>query len=338
MNLSGKYGTKRQCLLCPHFCKLKEGQSGICGVRRNTGSNIELTTYGVLSGYALDPIEKKPLYHFYPGTGILSVGSFGCNMRCDFCQNYTISQYSPPGSFSVTEPAKIIKDAQTSANNIGIAFTYNEPSIMFEYVRDVSIPARKKGLLTVMVSNGYINPEPLKELISFTDAFNVDLKAFNNDFYRKLTGAELAPVLNTLKQIARSGKHLEITTLIIPGYNDKISEMEAEAEWIAGELGRNVPLHLSRYYPMYKRNEPVTPKATIDSLVTAASKHLQYVYSGNINSETGANTYCPGCGNCVTTRSGYSIKTHGLDSYGKCLNCGTSVYRHFIYKPSTRRD
>jgi len=322
-------GAKTECLLCPHNCKIAEGKTGICGARKNNGGIIELTTYGVISGYALDPIEKKPLYHFYPGTNILSIGSYGCNMRCDFCQNYNISQRSAAGFTSITEPEKIVKDALAALNNIGIAFTYNEPVIWFEFVRDTALKARKKGLRTVMVSNGYINKEPLDEIISFTDAFNIDLKAFNNDFYKKLTGADLEPVKNTLKQISGSGKHLEITTLIIPGHNDNEDEMAFQAEWIAHELGKDIPLHLSRYFPMYKREDPATPQEIITKLEAVASKYLNYVYIGNMVSDSGQNTKCPVCGKTVTKRSGYNIRLQNLDQKGKCTGCGTRIYRNF---------
>jgi pyruvate formate lyase activating enzyme len=317
------------CLLCPHNCKIAEGKTGICGVRKNTGTAIELLTYGVISGYALDPIEKKPLYHFYPGTKILSLGSYGCNMRCDFCQNYNISQRTLAGYHSTTEPEKIIKDAQSDLNNIGIAFTYNEPVIWFEFIRDVATRAKRKGLRTVMVSNGFVNKEPLDEIISFTDAFNIDLKAFNEGFYKKLTGAELEPVKEALKQIGKSSRHLEITTLVIPGQNDDVKEMGMEAEWIAGELGKDVPLHLSRYFPMFKREDPATSNDSLRKLYEIASKHLSYVYLGNTVSDEGQNTRCPKCGATVAKRSGYTIKLQNLDQKGKCSSCGTRVFRHF---------
>lgn len=320
---------KLECLLCPHFCKIASGQNGICGVRKNTGESIELTTYGVLSGYALDPVEKKPLYHFYPGTNILSLGSYGCNMRCDFCQNYNISQHSSSGFLKKTDPEKIMRDAHSALNNIGIAFTYNEPIIWFEFVRDIAQLAKADNLRIVMVSNGYVNSEPLEELISFTDAFNIDLKAFNNIFYKKLAKAKLEPVKNSLKQIAESGRHLEITTLIIPGQNDNEKEMEEEAAWIAGELGKDVPLHLSRYFPTYKREDPSTPSATINRLAAVASRYLNFVYTGNMSSDDGQNTYCPECGKCVTIRSGYNIKILNLDQKGRCTDCNTLIYKHF---------
>ena len=209
-------GDKIECLLCPHFCKIAKNNSGICGARKNTGQKIELMTYGILSGYSLDPVEKKPLYHFFPGYDILSVGSYGCNMRCDFCQNFNISQKVPEFSGKDTTPEKLVKSALVAERNIGIAFTYNEPIISFEFMGDVAREAKKAGLFTVMVSNGYVNSDPLK-IIQFIDAFNIDLKAFSSSYYRKLTGAAIEPVMSSLKQIAKSGKHLEITTLIIQG-------------------------------------------------------------------------------------------------------------------------
>lgn len=329
-SLSKKSGDKIECLLCPHNCKLREGSTGICGVRKNSGGHIELLTYGVISGYAQDPVEKKPLYHFYPGTNILSIGSYGCNMRCDFCQNYNISQKVLNGYKEKTEPDEIIRDALSSRNNTGIAFTYNEPVIWFEFVKDVALRAREKGMKTVMVTNGFVNPDPLKEIISFTDAFNVDLKAFNNSFYKKLTGADIEPVKKSLKQIAKSGRHLEITTLVIPGQNDDMDEMESECKWIADELGKHIPFHLSRYFPMYKRNDPSTDTEALIKLADIASKYLDYVYTGNMENSGKQNTYCPHCGAIITERSGYSIKHRHLSAEGKCRKCGNLIYNHFI--------
>jgi pyruvate formate lyase activating enzyme len=334
--LSLKYEYYIECQICPHFCKLKPEQTGICGVRKNTGEQIELTTYGIISAKALDPIEKKPLYHFYPGHKILSVGSYGCNMRCDFCQNYHISQ-----NIKVTDSREITirylaNEAVHNEHNIGIAFTYNEPVIWFEYVRDVSEAVKKTGLFTVMVSNGYVNSEALSEITGFIDAFNIDLKAFNNTFYRKLTGADIEPVKSSLKQIAKSGRHLEITTLIIPDENDSEKEMEQQAEWIAGELGKDVPLHLSKYFPTYKRENPSTSEEKLMRLYEIASSRLDYVYIGNNLSDTGKNTNCAECGECVTTRSGYTISLLNLDNDGKCSKCGNLIYRNFTISSSTR--
>ena len=336
ITLSKIADNKLVCLLCPHFCKLAAGNTGICGVRKNTGNKIELITYGVISGYSLDPVEKKPLYHFYPGFNILSIGSYGCNMRCDFCQNYHISQNVPKISESLVSPENIIKDALSVQKNIGVAFTYNEPVIWYEYMRDVARDAKKEGLKTVMVSNGFVNEKPLEEIIGFIDAFNIDLKAFNNNFYRRLTGAAIEPVKNCLTQIVRAGRHLEITTLIIPGQNDDEKEMAMQSEWIANELGKDVPLHLSRYYPMFKRDDMVTPQDSLERLFNIASEKLNNVYLGNTISQSGQVTSCPVCGTTVTERSGYKIKLQNLDEKGNCLECGTCIYRHFISSPLTQ--
>ena len=305
LSLFRKDGNKLECLLCPHFCKIAAGKTGICGVRKNNGKEIELLTYGVISGYSLDPVEKKPLYHFFPGNNILSIGSYGCNMKCDFCQNFNISQKIPGSLIAEAAPEKIVRDALSVEKNIGIAFTYNEPIIWFEFMKDVALAAKAEGLYTVIVSNGYVNSEPLSEIIQFVDAFNIDMKAFNNNFYRKVTGADIEPVKDCLKLISKSGKHLEITTLIIQGLNDDEKEMALQSEWIAGELGKDVPFHLSRYFPMYKRDDPATSQETLNKLFEIASENLNHVYIGNTISDQGQNTSCPECGTIVTKRSGY---------------------------------
>lgn len=319
---------KLECLLCPHFCKIAEGKTGICGVRKNTGVKIELLTYGVISGFSLDPIEKKPLYHFFPGNNILSIGSYGCNMRCDFCQNYHISQNISGKLIPEISPEEILRNSLSAKKNIGIAFTYNEPVIWFEFVKDVALLVKSNGLHTVMVTNGYVNPEPLEEYLQFIDAFNVDLKAFNNNFYKNLTGADLKPVKASLKMIMKAGRHLEITTLIITGQNDNESEMEQQVKWIADELGRDVPFHLSRYFPMFKRTDPTTPHNTLMNLYDIARNHLQNVYLGNTMSESGQDTRCPNCNTIITKRSGYYIQHQNVKE-GKCTKCGTRVYKYF---------
>jgi pyruvate formate lyase activating enzyme len=321
--------TKAECLLCPHFCKIAEGKRGICGVRRNIDGKIVLEAYGVISGIALDPVEKKPLYHFFPGHNILSVGSYGCNMKCDFCQNYHISQNIPDRMNRDTDPEELVELALAKEKNIGLAFTYNEPVIWFEYMRDAAVAVKEKGLYTVMVSNGFVNAAPLQEITEFIDAFNIDLKAFNSRFYRELTGAEIEPVKSGLKQIALSGKHLEVTTLIIPGQNDDVEEMAEEARWIAGELGNEIPFHLSRYFPRYRRDDQATSQISIDRLAEIASRHLKHVYTGNTLSESGQNTKCPECGTTVTIRSGYKTELLNLDFNGRCTICGNMIYRYF---------
>ena len=324
-----KTDDKAECLLCPHFCKIAYGKTGICGVRKNTGERIELITYGVISGYALDPVEKKPLYHFFPGHNVLSIGSYGCNMRCDFCQNYTISQVVPENITVEITAEKIVSTALLAEKNVGLAFTYNEPVVWFEFLTETARFAKENNLFTIMVSNGYVNSEPLDEIIQFIDAFNIDLKAFNSTFYRKLTGADIEPVKSCLKQIADSGRHLEITTLIIPGYNDNEREMAQQSEWIAGELGKDVPLHLSRYFPKYKRNDPATSQDVLNRLHEIARKNLDHVYLGNSDSESGQNTVCPKCRTIVTIRSGYHTRLVNIDTNGGCTNCKTLIYKYF---------
>jgi pyruvate formate lyase activating enzyme len=331
-----KAGNKLECLLCPHYCKLSPGKSGICLARINSGEKIELLTYGVLSAYSLDPIEKKPLYHFFPGYDILSIGSYGCNMKCDFCQNFNISQNIPGHMSKKTTPGNIVAEALSLVKNIGIAFTYNEPVIWYEFMRDVATSAKSSGLHTVMISNGYVNSEPLNDIIQFIDAFNIDLKAFNNDFYRKLTGSEIGPVKKSLKQIAKSGKHLEITSLIIPGQNDNEKELALQSEWIAGELGKEVPVHLSRYFPVYKRDNPATSQESMKRLFEIVSKYSDNVYMGNIVSDRGQNTFCSNCGKIVTKRSGYKTELLNLNTEGKCSNCGTMVFKYFTISPLTQ--
>jgi pyruvate formate lyase activating enzyme len=321
-------GNKLECLLCPHFCKIGEGKTGICGVRKNTGEKIELLTYGVISGYSLDPVEKKPLYHFFPGNNVLSIGSYGCNLRCDFCQNYNISQNISNKFIPEISPEELLKNALSANKNIGVAFTYNEPVIWFEFVKDVALLIKKSGLYTVMVTNGFVNTEPLSEYLQFVDAFNVDLKAFNNDFYKSLTGAKIKPVKDSIKMIKKAERHLEITTLIITGQNDSESQMEQQVKWIADEIGTDVPFHLSRYFPMFKRTDPTTPHYKLQKLFDIACKHLRYVYLGNTLSESGQDTRCTKCDTLITKRSGYYIQNQNVTE-GKCTKCGTLIYKYF---------
>ncbi len=319
---------KLKCLLCPHSCLISPGARGVCGVRENHGSEILPVTYGVISGFALDPIEKKPLYHFFPGSSILSVGSYGCNLKCDFCQNFHISQDVHPGSSRHMSPEELVRQALMAPGNSGLAYTYNEPVIWYEYVNDCARLASAKGLYNVMVTNGYVNSEPLAGLIKVIDAFNIDLKAFSKEFYRRYTGATLAPVLEAIKMVASSGRHLEVTTLIIPGLNDSADEMRREAEWIALNAGRQVPLHLSRYFPMYRRSNPPTPPETILRLKEIADEYLDFVYTGNLaGSDSGSDTMCPSCHSLAVRRSGYSTTVTGLTDEGRCTSCDAEIMK-----------
>lgn len=311
-----------KCLLCPHFCRIKAGNSGICGVRLNDNGKLVAANYGKVSALHLDPIEKKPLYHFFPGRKILSIGSIGCNLDCAYCQNHDISQ-ADMGTYQIAQsfsPAQMISEALRHTENIGIAYTYNEPVVWFEYMLETAQAAHLAKLKNVMVTNGFINEGPLKELLPFIDAFSVDLKGFSESFYRKITAGALAPVLNSLKQIREAGKHLEIVNLIIPQENDNEVEFEAMVQWIANELGTNTILHLSRYFPRHRLGIEPTPLYTLDKLAEIARQKLKFVYVGNVHSEY-SDTHCPACTNLLITRQGYSVSFPGLSSDGRCKSC-----------------
>lgn len=318
---------KVRCLLCPHQCSIPNGETGICRVRRHEAGKLMAETWGNLSALNVDPIEKKPLYHFYPGKMILSLGSVGCNMKCRCCQNWQISQASAAGyPFArALKPVEIIKLATMRENNIGIAYTYNEPTIWFEYMHDIARLVRFEGLKNVMVSNGYINEDPLVELMRYMDAFNIDLKGFSEDFYRRFTGARLSPVLHALKLIRRAGKHLELTNLIIPGRNDDPGEFRAMISWIAEELGRHTVLHLSRYHPAYQLNLPPTPSEALQILYDIAREQLSYVYVGNIQIKDLQDTCCASCGTVLIRRTGYQVELKSLSKEGRCSSCGQTV-------------
>jgi len=322
-----------RCQLCPHYCLIKDNDHGLCNVRINKGGILYSEFFEKVTAVALDPIEKKPLYHFYPGTKILSVGSLGCNLKCQFCQNYRISQANIPyhedtKSFSVQS---IVNFALEQDNNIGIAFTYNEPGTFYEYMISVAKLAQPAGLKTVMVTNGYINHEPLEELIPFIDAFNVDLKAFSESFYKLITGSRLEPVKRTIKQIALSQKHLEITNLVIPGANDNYIEFEEMVRWIASETGEQTVFHISRYFPNFQMKIESTPINILLDLYEIAKKHLKYVYLGNIVDISRDTTYCGQCSNTLIVREPGRVLIKGLDKLGNCDKCGNHVLDHLYY-------
>ena len=270
------------CSLCPHHCRLADGETGFCRARANEGGAIRCKNYGRLTSVALDPIEKKPLYHFHPGSFILSVGSFGCNLRCPFCQNYAISMADGQSETQDVTPAELAALAHDLSRrphgNIGVAFTYNEPLLSYEFIMDTAPLLHERGLSVVLVTNGMIAPAPLEALLPHVDAMNIDLKGWQPDFYRRL-GGDLAAVKHT---IARAVKicHVEVTTLIIPGQNDSAGDMEEEALWLAS-LCPDLPLHISRYFPRWHENTPATPIETIERLAAIARKHLRFVHKGN---------------------------------------------------------
>jgi len=312
-----------QCTLCPHNCLLREGKTGICRVRTNKEGKLITDIYGYVSAIHSDPIEKKPLFHYYPGSTILSIGTYGCNLRCFFCQNCSISQVAvaPESAGNYYTAENILQLALEQPGNIGIAFTYNEPIVWFEYMYDIARLAKQAGLKTVMVTNGYINKEPLNKLLEVIDAFSVDLKAFSEEFYSKVTSSKLEPVKETLKQINRAGKHLEVVNLVIPELNDDELSFKTMINWIATELGKETVFHISRYFPNYKFTVEATPTATIRKLARLAEKELIYVYSGNIYSESN-DTYCPDCNALLISRHAYEVRKDGLDAEGKCKECG----------------
>ncbi len=314
------------CKLCPWDCKLETGQTGVCKVRTNVNGKLLTSVYNKVAVLGTDPIEKKPMYHFYPGRNILSIGEVGCNLHCSFCQNHRISQcYANEfAGFNNISSEKIVNEALKTWNNIGIAYTYNEPITFYEFMLDNAKLAHLNGLKNVVVSNGYINREPLKKLLPFIDAFNIDLKAFTNEFYIKQTKGKLEPVLNTLKTIAKGNAHLEITNLIIPNLNDDEREFEKMVVWISSELGEQTPLHLSRYFPQHKMNQPPTSINKLEILYDIAKQYLKHVYLGNVSDTKRTSTYCINCGELLIIRDKYKIETNGVDESGSCINCQTN--------------
>jgi pyruvate formate lyase activating enzyme len=317
-----------QCDLCPRDCRLHEGQRGACFVRARVGDAMVLTTYGRSSGFCLDPIEKKPLAHFYPGTSVLSFGTAGCNLACKFCQNWDLTKSRDMDRMMDEASPGAIAQAARRAGARSVAYTYNDPIIFAEYAIDVADACRAVGIANVAVTNGFIHPEPRREFYGRMDAVNVDLKAFTDDFYVKLTGSKLAPVLDSLAWLVHETKvWVEITTLLIPGHNDTDAEIEAAGRWILRELGPEVPLHFSAFHPDFKmRDVPPTPRATLRrAREIARGLGLRYVYTGNVHDRDGDTTYCPGCGAALIERDWYRIEGYRLTDDGHCPDCGTAI-------------
>jgi pyruvate formate lyase activating enzyme len=321
-----------QCDLCPRDCRLHEGQRGLCFVRKMEGGQMILTTYGRSSGFCIDPIEKKPLNHFYPGSSVFSFGTAGCNLACKFCQNWDISKSRETDTLmDQASPDEIAAAAERSGCR-SVAFTYNDPVIFAEYAMDVADACHERGLKTVAVTAGYIHEAPRRAFYAKMDAANVDLKAFTEEFYFKLTGARLQPVLDTLVYLKReTGVWFEITTLLIPGHNDSDAEIEAMSQWIMRELGPDVPLHFSAFHPDWKmRDVPATPASTLTRARDIALKAgLHYVYTGNVHDNVGGTTYCPDCHEALIVRDWYRIEDYQLGPDGHCPHCGTAVAGHF---------
>ncbi|MDK2885619.1 MAG: pyruvate formate lyase activating enzyme [Thermosipho sp. (in: thermotogales)] len=311
------------CNLCPHKCFLKEGQVGICGVRINENGILYTKNYGDISSIAMDPIEKKPLYHFNPGSQILSVGTWACNFKCKFCQNWEISQNKP--QVKVVTPDQLVQIAITRGSK-GIAYTYSEPIVWYEFVLDTSRIAHKKGLYNVLVTNGYIEIEPLKLLLQNIDAMNIDLKGFNDEFYKKECLGDYKNVLEVIKFAYEYGVHVEVTTLIIPGKNDREKDLINEFQALS-EISKDIPLHLSRYFPAYKYEIPPTPVEKLKKIYLLAKEFLNFVYVGNVFDPEYETTICPECNTPVILREGYDVKILNLTKEGKCKICGREIVR-----------
>jgi len=312
-----------RCWVCPHNCILDEGKFGICRVRTLKANLPVAINYGEVTSMAVDPIEKKPLYHFKPSKDILSIGSFGCNMTCSFCQNYEISQGRPQTQYMSIE--KLIDIIPSIENNAGVAFTYNEPLMWYEYIYDAakSINENNPNKSVVVVTNGYINEEPLLKILPYVDAMNIDLKGYTNRYYNKICGAKLEPVLETIK-IANKHCHIELTTLLVSDENDSLEEVREIAKFIAS-INVNIPLHLSRYFPRYKMENAATQIEKITEAQNEAKKYLKYVYVGNVEGVDN-NTYCPKCNELLIKRNGYN--TQVLIKENKCKKCGEEINIH----------
>lgn len=307
-----------QCFLCPHNCNIGEGNRGACRVRKNVGGILYSLNYNRISSIAMDPVEKKPLYHFYPGSYILSAGTIGCNLKCSFCQNYQIAQND--ATTEEITPEGLVSIAEEQRDNIGVAYTYNEPSIWYEFVVESARLVKLRGLKNVLVTNGFISEEPLKNLLPYIDAMNIDVKGFTEKYYREVCKGILEPVKRTV-EIASKRCHVEITTLVVTDLNDSIEEIGEISKWISS-LNKDIPLHLSRYFPNYKLSNDPTPVSTLMAASEEAKKHLNYVYVGNIGRNDNT-TYCPNCKNPVIKRDGPADMSGILK--GSCKYCGQRI-------------
>jgi pyruvate formate lyase activating enzyme len=316
-----------QCDLCPRYCRLHEGQRGLCYVRARHGGGMVLTTYGRSSGFCIDPIEKKPLNHFLPGTPVLSFGTAGCNLTCKFCQNWDISKARDFDRLQNEASPEAIAQAALASGSRSVAFTYNDPVIFLEYAVDVAQACRERGIRTVAVSAGYISAEPRVEFFRHMDAANIDLKGFTEGFYKNLCSARLGPVLETLEYLEHETEvWFEITTLLIPDENDSPAEIEALSRWVLDHLGPDVPLHFTAFHPDWKMlDKPRTPPATLHRARRIARDiGLRYVFTGNIHDPEGQSTYCHRCGELLIGRDWYDMTAWNLDESGRCRRCGSA--------------
>ncbi len=318
-----------QCFLCPHHCRINNTEAGKCRVRVNGAGKLIAKSHGLVSALHSDPVEKKPLYHFYPGKKILSIGSYGCNLQCIFCQNWEISQSFPeyPDAFRLMDADQIIARAAGETENIGIAFTYNEPIVNYEFVYELAAKAKSSGMKTALITNGFIAEKPLNDLLPLMDAFNVDLKVFSNSLYKMFSGGSLNPVLRTLKMIRNSGKHLEITHLVVTGMNDKTIFFDPMIEWIVRELGEYTVLHISRYFPNYQMSHAPTSPSILSYMYDKARSKLPYTYLGNIILPGTSDTFCHKCNAKVIVRQAYRTNIPGLNQNGNCRQCGQAIIK-----------
>ncbi|NDD27737.1 MAG: AmmeMemoRadiSam system radical SAM enzyme [Proteobacteria bacterium] len=326
-----------ECTLCPRRCRLHDGQRAFCFVRRREGNAITLTTYGRSTGFCIDPIEKKPLAHFLPGTPVLSFGTAGCNLGCRFCQNWSTSKSRDVEAASATAAPEAIAETARRHGCRSVAFTYNDPVIWAEYAIDTAIACRALGVKTVAVTAGYISPEARPAFFSNIDAANVDLKAFSERFYHKLAFARLGPVLDTLRWIRHeSDVWLEITTLLIPGENDSIDEVARMCDWLVSNLGPDVPLHLTAFHPDYRLTDrgPTPPSTLLRARNQALQAGLRYVYTGNMHDPASQSTMCPACKTVVIERDRYTLGRWNLEG-SACSRCGTRVAGVFEAQPGT---
>ncbi|MDD1619910.1 MAG: AmmeMemoRadiSam system radical SAM enzyme [Methylococcaceae bacterium] len=325
-----------QCDLCPRFCKLHDGQRGLCFVRQNLGSQIVMTSYGRSSGFAIDPIEKKPLNHFLPGTPIFSFGTAGCNLACKFCQNWDISKSREMDTLMSRASPEAIAQAALDHGCSSVAYTYNDPVIFHEYAIDTAQACRERGLKSVAVTAGYVCAEPRAEFYQWMDAANVDLKAFSEDFYHRITGGHLQPVLETLLYLKHETQvWFELTTLIIPGENDSEAELEAMTQWVVEKLGPDVPMHFTAFHPDWKMmDKPHTPASSLLLARSIALKNgVRYAYVGNVNDKAAESTYCHQCGELLIGRDWYVLSDWNLDAKGNCRFCGTKCAGLFNPQP-----
>jgi pyruvate formate lyase activating enzyme len=317
-------GERADCVLCPWHCHIGPDQVGRCGVRQNVDGALHTLNYAEVTSLALDPIEKKPLYHFHPGAAILSMGTFGCNLSCGFCQNWQISQQRAPSRVVTPSEAVELAKSYVPEGNLGLAYTYNEPFIWYEYLRETAPLIKEAGLVNVLVTNGIVEAEPLEALLPFIDAMNVDIKSMSEKFYLQHCKGQALPARQTVER-AFGRTHVEITNLLIPGENDSEEEVQALVDWAAA-VSPDLVLHLSAYHPDYEFNAPATPPETLQRAFQIAKGKLRQVYVGNIALAGARDTACPQCGRLLVSRQGYAGQVVGLDQEGRCAGCGADAH------------